>query len=72
MYKSEFEGPNRIGRPCGRWKDRVEEYLGERGRNGRGELEPARGCIRVGRGGDFSAMATPARDVPSGSKVLEL
>ncbi len=31
MYESELEGPNRRGRLLGRWKDRVEEYLGERG-----------------------------------------
>ncbi len=27
VYASEFEGPNRRGRPLGRWKDSVE-YLG--------------------------------------------
>ncbi len=36
VYESKLEGPNRRGRPLGRWKDRVEEYLGERGVNGRG------------------------------------
>ncbi len=29
VYESELEGPYRRGRPLGRWKDRVEEYLGE-------------------------------------------
>ncbi len=28
MYETELEGPNRRGRLLGRWKDRVEEYLG--------------------------------------------
>ncbi len=42
VYESELEGPNRRGRPLGRWKVRVEEYLGERGINGRGVLEQAR------------------------------
>ncbi len=42
IYESESEGPNRRGRPLGRWKDRVEEYLGERGINGRGVLKQAR------------------------------
>ncbi len=32
VYESELEGHNRRGRPLGRWKDRVEEYLGERER----------------------------------------
>ncbi len=38
----EFEGPNRRGRPLGRWKDRMEEYLEERGMSGRGVLEEVR------------------------------
>ncbi len=42
VYESKFEDPNRTGRPLGRWKDRVEEYLGERTINGRGALEEAR------------------------------
>ncbi len=42
VYESELKGPNRRGRPLGRWKDRVEEYLGERGINGKGVLEQAR------------------------------
>ncbi len=42
VYESELEGPNRGGRPLGRWKDRVDEYLGERGINGRGTLAEAR------------------------------
>ncbi len=41
MYLSKLEGPNRR-RPLGRWKDRMEEYLGYRGINGRGVLEEAR------------------------------
>ncbi len=28
--ESEFDGPNRRGRPLGRWKDKVEEYMRER------------------------------------------
>ncbi len=43
MYESEPEGPTskRRGRPLGGWKDRMKEYLGERGINGRGGLEQA-------------------------------
>ncbi len=32
VYESELEGPNRRGKPLGRWKDWVQEYLGERRR----------------------------------------
>ncbi len=42
VYESKSEGPNKRGRPLIRWKDRVEEYLGERGISGRGVLEQAR------------------------------
>ncbi len=41
MYESELEGPNRRGRPLGRWKDRAEEYLGGRDINGWEGLEQA-------------------------------
>ncbi len=30
VYLSSVEGPNRRGRPLGRWEDRVKEYLSER------------------------------------------
>ncbi len=30
VYESELKGTDRRGRPLGRGKDRVEEYLGER------------------------------------------
>ncbi len=41
MYLSSVEGPNRRGRPLGRWEDRVKEYMSERGVGGNG-LEWAR------------------------------
>ncbi len=44
VYESELEGPYRRGKPLARWKDRVEEYLGERGIIGRGVLEARREC----------------------------
>ncbi len=34
VYVSETEGPNRRGRPLGRWKDRVKECMSERGATG--------------------------------------
>ncbi len=42
VYESEFAGLNIRRRPLGRLKDRVKEYLGERGNNERGMLEEAR------------------------------
>ncbi len=41
VYQSSAEGPNRRGRPLGRWEDRVKEYVCERGVRGNG-LEWAR------------------------------
>ncbi len=41
LYPSSDEGPNRRGRPLGRWKDRVKEYVSERKVRGNG-LECAR------------------------------
>ncbi len=42
VYVSEIKCPYRRGRPLGRWKDRVKEYISERGAT-RGEgLEQAR------------------------------
>ncbi len=42
VYVSEIENPSRIGRPLGRWKDRVMEYMSERGSNRGGGLKQAR------------------------------
>ncbi len=36
MYRSSVEGPNRRGRPLGRWEDKVKEYVSERGARGNG------------------------------------
>ncbi len=31
VYLSSLEGPNRRGRPLGKWENRVKEYVSERG-----------------------------------------
>ncbi len=31
VYQSSVEGPNRIGRPFGRWKNKVKQYVSEKG-----------------------------------------
>ncbi len=41
VYLSSVEGPNRGGRPLGKWEDRVKDYVSERGVR-RNELERAR------------------------------
>ncbi len=48
VYLGSAEGTNRRGRSLGRWKDRVKEYMSERGVRGSG-LE---GSAWIGRGGD--------------------
>ncbi len=49
VYRSSVEYPNRRGRPLGRWKDRVKEYVSERGVRGNG-LEWARRDAWIGKG----------------------
>ncbi len=42
VHVSESMGPNSRGRPLGRWRDRVKEYMLERGATGGGGLDQAR------------------------------
>ncbi len=42
VYVSETEGPSRRGRPLGIWKDRVKEYMSERGATRGGGIEEVR------------------------------
>ncbi len=69
VYMSESMTPNSRGKLVGRCRDRVKEYMCEKGAT-RGE-----GWIKqrgTGRGGVFSAMATPLGDATGGSEVSEL
>ncbi len=45
IYRSSVEGPNRRGRPLGRWDDKVKEYMSERGVRRNGLEWPARECM---------------------------
>ncbi len=45
MYLGSVEGMNRRGRPLGRWKDRVKEYVSERGVRGNGLEWARRECV---------------------------
>ncbi len=49
MYLSSVEGPNRRGRPIGRWEGRVKEYMSERGVKGNGLGWARRECMDGGR-----------------------
>ncbi len=62
IYLSDTVGPNRRGRPLGKWKDRVKEYMNgrgtARGTGGRVGLNKL-GSVWTGSGGSSSAMVTP-------------
>ncbi len=45
LYLSSVEGPNRRGRPLGRWKDMVKEYVNEREVRGNGLEWARRECM---------------------------
>ncbi len=45
VYLSSVEGPNRRGRPLGRWEDRVKEYVSERRVRGNGLEWAMRECM---------------------------
>ncbi len=71
VYMSESVGPNSRGRSPGRWRDRIKEYMWERGATRGGGLDQ-RGSAWTGRGGDYSAVATPLGDAPRGSEASQL
>ncbi len=45
IYRSSVEGPNRRGRPLGRWEDKAKEYVSERGVMGNGLEWARRECM---------------------------
>ncbi len=72
VYMSENVGPNSRGRPLGKWRDKVNEYICERdATRGQGWIKQ-RGSAWTARGGDFSAMATPLDGAPRESEASEL
>lgn len=71
VYKSELEGPNRRGKPPGRWKDMMEEYLGWIGISGRVCLMKQEVSVGIEKGRDSSAMASPCGTF-RGSEASEL
>ncbi len=71
VYLSSVEGPNRRGRPLGRWEDKMKEYMSDRGARGNG-WSGQEGSVWIGRGGDPSAVATPFGDASGGSEASGL
>ncbi len=49
VYLSIVEGPNRRGRPLGRWVDTMKEYVSERGVRGNGFEWARRECMDIER-----------------------
>ncbi len=45
VYLSSVEGPNRRGRPLGKWEDKLKEYVSERRVNGNGLEWERRECM---------------------------
>ncbi len=72
VHMSESVDPNSRGRPLGWWRDRVKEYMCERGATRGGGLDQARReCLDRERW-RFSAVATPLGNIPRGSEASEL
>ncbi len=59
LYDSKLKGPNRRGRPLGRWKDKVEEYLEREVLMGGENLNKQGGSVGIRRRGNSSAVASP-------------
>ncbi len=66
VYLSSVEGPNRKGRPLGRWGDGVKEYVSEREMRGYGFEWARRECMD--RGGGPFVVATPLGTIPEGAR----
>ncbi len=59
VYVSEIEGGNVRGRPPVKWRDRVQEYVRERGEGSLRTLSRQGGSVRIERDGSCSAVAIP-------------
>ncbi len=72
VYVSSSVGPNSRGRPLGRWRDRVKEYMCERGATrGAGPDQARRECLDRERWRLF-LLWSPLEDVPGGYEASEL
>ncbi len=71
MYLSRVGGTNRPGRPLGRWKDRVKEYVNERGVRENGLEWARRECMDRERWRSI-CRGCSLEDAPGGSEENEL
>ncbi len=71
LRRCNFEGPNGRGKPLGRWKDKVKEYLSERRVRGNG-LEWARRECMAGEKWRSVCCGHPHGDASGGSEASEL
>ncbi len=72
VYQSSVEGPNRRGRPLGRWEDKVKEYVSESEVRGNGLEWTRRECMDRERWRSISHGHPPFGDSSGGSEALEL
>ncbi len=72
VYMSESVGPNSSGRLLGRWRDRVKEYMCEKGATRGGGLDQAkRECLNWEMWRLF-CRGHPLGDTPGGGEASEL
>ncbi len=71
VYLSSDEGMNRRGRPLGRWKDRVKEYMSEREVRGNGLEWARRECVERERWRSV-CCGHPLGDTSRGREASEL
>ncbi len=67
VYLSSVEGPNRRGRPLGRWEDKVKEYASERGVMGNGLEQTRRESMDRERWRSFW-LGHPLGNTPGGER----
>ncbi len=72
VYVSESVGPNSRGRPPGKWKDRVKEYMCEEDATRGGRLDQARRECLDRKRWKFFCCGYPLGNDPGGSEALEL
>ncbi len=72
VYLSGIKSPSRRGRQLGRWKDKVREYMSERGATRGGGLEQARREFLEREKWRLFSHGHSLGDIPGGSEVSEL